>query len=64
MKASNFEGKSMTFRFATHPPISGVVEHSPSATGDCWIILTDDGDRALIQQFDFAEERHVKGIDP
>jgi len=64
MKPSDFKEKSMTFHFAAHPPISGMVEYSPCATGDCWIVVADDEERVLIQQFDFAEERHIKGFEP
>lgn len=50
---SNFiqKGDQVVFEFDYRPPISGVVVHLPTATGDAWVVEDPEGRVAYIQQY-------------
>lgn len=53
MNAEINEGDRVEVCFSTHPSIVGTVKHIAMATGDSWIILTDDNKVYYVQQFDY-----------
>lgn len=49
-------GDTVRFEFSTHPPMQGVLLHTPAATGDSWIIRQDGGTLVYVQQFDYMHQ--------
>lgn len=50
---SNFiqKGDTVVFEFDYRPPISGVVIHLPTATGDAWVVQDPEGRVAYVQSY-------------
>ena len=53
-------GSTVTFMFSNHPPISGVVQSAPTATGDAWEVVCEE-QVYLIQQYDYLLVRARPG---